>query len=152
MIDIAIHENYTELILPELLKATASQALQLAKYAGEVELTVVIDDDEMLRGLNKQFLGIDSPTDVLSFPADEVDPDTGINYLGDIIISYPRAKSQADQAGHPVEAEIQLLVIHGILHLLGYDHSTDEEKQEMWAIQGELIRSMAVNIKKLPED
>lgn len=153
MIDITIKESFTGAITPEILKATVSQALQLAHYEGSAELTIVIDDDETLRSLNLQFLGIDSPTDVLSFPADdEIDPDTGDTYLGDIVISYPRAKFQAEGAGHPVDAEIRLLVIHGILHLLGYDHSNEEEKREMWAIQSEMIQSLAVPIKKLPED
>lgn len=152
MIDVTINEPFLELIQPELLDTTAGQALQFAGYEGSAELSIVIGDDEMLRNLNLQFLGIDSPTDVLSFPADEVDPDTGETYLGDIIISYPRALAQANQADHAVEAEIQLLVIHGILHLLGYDHATDEEKHEMWTLQSEIIQSMAVKINKLPED
>ncbi len=152
MIDISIHENFSEFINPELLQSTATTALQIAQFEGPTELTIAIEEDEQLRSLNLQFLGIDAPTDVLSFPADELDPDTGNTYLGDIIISYPRAKLQADQAGHPVEAEIRLLVIHGVLHLLGYDHATPEEKAEMWAIQNQLIQAMAVEIKKLPED
>jgi probable rRNA maturation factor len=152
MIDITIQESFLELIRPELLQNTASQALKLARHEDSVELSVVIDGDELLRSLNLQFLGNDAPTDVLSFPADEVDPDTGENYIGDIIISFPRALAQAGQAGHPVEAEIQLLVIHGVLHLLGYDHATEEEKKEMWKLQRELLQAMAVPIKKLPED
>lgn len=152
MIDISINESFTEFINPELLQSTAIMALQIAQFESSTELTIAIEDDEQLRSLNLQFLELDTPTDVLSFPADEVDPDTGNTCLGDIIISYPRAKYQAEQAGHPVEAEIQLLVIHGVLHLLGYDHATPEEKSEMWAVQNQLIQAMAVEIKKLPED
>ena len=74
------------------------------------------------------YLGIDGPTDVLSFPASEMDPETGVHYIGDILISIPRAQAQADAAGHPLEAEVQLLVVHGVLHLLGHDHAQAEEK------------------------
>lgn len=152
MIDISVNESFIEFVNPGLLQTTATTALQTAQFDSPTELTIAIENDELLRSLNLQFLGIDAPTDVLSFPADEIDPDTGNTYLGDIIISFPRAKFQADHAGHSVEAEIRLLVIHGVLHLLGYDHSTAEEKQEMWTVQSQLIQAMAVEIKQLPED
>ncbi|MEJ2352831.1 MAG: rRNA maturation RNase YbeY [Anaerolineales bacterium] len=106
----------------------------------DTELTIVITEDANLQRLNHQFLGIDAPTDVLSFPSGDIDPDTGEPYLGDILISYPRAQAQAESAGHPVEAEVQLLVIHGILHLLGYDHADPEGKKRMWPVQDEVLR------------
>ena len=152
MIDISVNENYIELINPELFQTTATIALQNFQSDDPTELTIAIENDELLRSLNLEFLGIDAPTDVLSFPADETDPETGNKYLGDIIISFPRAKFQAENAGHSVEAEMQLLVIHGVLHLLGYDHSTPEEKQEMWAVQNRLLQDLSVDIKKFPEE
>jgi probable rRNA maturation factor len=111
----------------------------------------VITGDTELQQLNKDFLGIDSPTDVLSFPSDEVDPSTGKLYLGDIIISYPRAVQQAQGEGHPVSAELELLIIHGTLHLLGYDHGESEEKQRMWAVQTEILSATHNPIKTVPE-
>ena len=87
------------------------------------DMTIVLTDDAQLHELNREYLGVDAPTDVLSFPAAESDPETGTPYLGDILISIPRAKQQAEAAGHSVEDEVQLLVVHGTLHLLGHDHA-----------------------------
>jgi probable rRNA maturation factor len=81
---------------------------------------------------------------VLSFPAAEIDPETEELYLGDIAISIPRAMQQAQNAGHPVEAEAQLLVVHGVLHLLGYDHGTDEEKAVMWSEQAKVLERLGL--------
>jgi probable rRNA maturation factor len=89
--------------------------------------------------LNRQYLGVDAPTDVLSFPVGEVDPESEALYLGDILISYPQALAQAEAAGHPVQAELQLLVVHGTLHLLGYDHAEEDEKTLMWKAQDEIL-------------
>ncbi|MEZ4516412.1 MAG: rRNA maturation RNase YbeY [Chloroflexota bacterium] len=100
-------------------------------------LTVLLADDGYLRSLNDQFRQEDHPTDVLSFPAGDTMPgmpDEGV-YLGDIAISVPYAQRQADRRGHALMDELQLLAVHGTLHLLGYDHATDEEKTEMWARQ-----------------
>jgi probable rRNA maturation factor len=112
----------------------------------EYDLTIVIDGDERIRKLNNQFLNQDAPTDVLSFPAEHEDPDTGHNYLGDIIISYPQAVQQADAAGHALSAELTLLVIHGLLHLLGYDHDSPEAKADMWFVQDQVLYILGVQI------
>ena len=82
----------------------------------------------------------------------ETDPDTGHLYLGDIIISLPIALTQSASAGHPLQNELQLLVVHGMLHLLGYDHADPEMKKEMWELQAKLLAELSVEIKKLPED
>ena len=81
---------------------------------------------------------------MLSFPADFTDPETEAPYLGDILISFPRAKSQADTIGHSVIDELQVLVVHGVLHLLGYDHAIPEEKEEMWTIQREIFQQLGL--------
>ncbi|MDP2777432.1 MAG: rRNA maturation RNase YbeY, partial [Anaerolineales bacterium] len=93
-----------------------------AALSTNADITIVLTDDAQLHELNRDYLGVDAPTDVLSFPASESDPETGSTYLGDILISIPRAAQQAQAAGHPVDAEVQLLVVHAVLHLLGYDH------------------------------
>ena len=89
-------------------------------------LTILFSDDLHIQRLNREFRNKDKPTDVLSFPGG--DPIPGMpepgRYLGDIIISVPTASRQANESGHSLEAELQLLVIHGVLHLLGYDHET----------------------------
>jgi probable rRNA maturation factor len=112
-------------------------------------LTLVVTDDAQVQSLNRDFLGIDEPTDVLSFPSGESapDPDTGEIYLGDIIISYPRAQAQAEAGGHPIQQELQLLVVHGVLHLLGYDHAEEEEKAEMWAAQEAVLIRLGSSLR-----
>jgi len=128
-----------------LLERAADEALRVAGEPSPGGLTVLISDDAQLHELNRQYLGIDAPTDVLSFPADETDPDTGERYLGDVIISHPRAASQAASAGHSLEDELRLLVVHGVLHLLGYDHAAPDEKAHMWEIQAQILRSLGSN-------
>lgn len=110
--------------------------------AGAADLTIVISDDAQLHELNRQFLGVDAPTDVLSFPSDGTDPDSGERYIGDILISYPRAVAQAASAGHAIQDELQLLVVHGVLHLLGFDHAVPAEKNHMWDIQAQVLASL----------
>jgi probable rRNA maturation factor len=95
-------------------------------------LAILITDDEEIRRLNAQFLGIDEPTDVLSFPdepGDFVEAVPGEPLLGDIAISIDTARRQAEQIGHPLAAELAHLLVHGILHLCGYDHVNSPEEE-----------------------
>jgi len=137
-------------VAAELAERAARAALDLSG-APDADLTLVLTGDERLRTLNHEFLGIDAPTDVLSFPADELDPETGRRYLGDVIISTARAAQQAGVGGHPLEAEIQLLVIHGVLHLLGHDHASATEKARMWAVQAEALKHIGISAAILHE-
>jgi probable rRNA maturation factor len=137
-------------VAAELAERAARAALDLSG-APDADLTLVLTGDERLRTLNHEFLGIDAPTDVLSFPADELDPETGRRYLGDVIISTARAAQQAGVGGHPLEAEIQLLVIHGVLHLLGHDHASVTEKARMWAVQAEALKHIGISAAILHE-
>ena len=126
----------------ELIQRAALAALmQQARDGG---LTVVLSEDAHLRDLSNEYLGIDAPTDVLSFPAAETDPDSGENYLGDIVISVPRAELQARAAGHPLSSEIQLLVVHGVLHLLGHDHDQSPSRARMWDAQARILVSIGL--------
>jgi probable rRNA maturation factor len=124
------------------LQLAAEETLRFAQASPSSEISVVITGDEQIRQLNHQFLGIDAPTDVLSFPADEVDPESGNPYLGDILIAFPYAQAQATTAGHTIGDELQLLVVHGVLHLLGYDHGQEADRIRMWAAQAELLRKL----------
>ncbi|MNR00587.1 Endoribonuclease YbeY [compost metagenome] len=130
---------------------------------GEVALTFV--DDETIQDLNKQYRDLDKPTDVLSFAMSEFgDDEIRINYeddgedaegdpeegetvseafiepLGDIIISVPRAIAQAEEYGHSVERELGFLFVHGFLHLIGYDHQSEEEEKVMFAKQEDILQ------------
>ena len=127
-----------------LLERAARLTLDLESASSDSDMTIVLTDDAQLHELNREYLNVDAPTDVLSFPAGEEDPETGIPYLGDILISIPRAAQQAQAAGHPVEAEVQLLVVHGTLHLLGHDHAGAEEKARMWNSQSEVMSKLGL--------
>jgi probable rRNA maturation factor len=151
MIHIQIDDAYTGQIDPAVIERAAQAALSYKKVAANTELSVVVGGDESLRELNNQFLGIDAPTDVLSFPAEELDPDSGNPYIGDILVSLPRAQAQAEAAGHPLEAEVQLLVVHGTLHLLGMDHAEPEGKQEMWQQQMDILAQLGARLSRWPE-
>ncbi|MGG1553066.1 rRNA maturation RNase YbeY [Paenibacillus ferrarius] len=128
---------------------------------GEVALTFV--DDETIQELNKQYRGLDKPTDVLSFAMSEfgedelqiqyedgaddeaaedgeADSEAFIEPLGDIIISVPRAIAQAEEYGHSVDRELGFLFVHGFLHLIGYDHQTEDEEKAMFAKQEAILQ------------
>jgi probable rRNA maturation factor len=114
----------------EAIAARALEALELS----DAELSIVLCDDAFIHPLNRDYRGKDRPTDVLSFPqreGEESDPDDPV--LGDIVLSLERAQAQADERGHPLETELRVLLVHGILHLLGYDHEADDDAEEMEA-------------------
>src|SRR5512143_1271181 len=123
----------------KLLEGAARATLEHESELPDIDLSIILADDARLHELNLNYLGVDAPTDVLSFPASETDPETGAHYIGDILISIPRAQAQADAAGHSLESEVQLLVVHGVLHLIGYDHAQAKEKARMWKAQAEIL-------------
>lgn len=140
MIHIQIADAYREHVAEEPLRRAAQACLEDAAVA-DAELTLVISDDETVRMLNRTYRGVDAPTDVLAFggtvPDFVVAPESA-SYLGDVVISYPRAVEQA--AGrHASTEELVLLVVHGVLHLLGYDHMTSQDKEVMWAKQAVIL-------------
>ena len=126
----------------DLLEKAAQAALEYTGAGSKSDLTVLLSDDAHIQALNRQFREVDAPTDVLAFPSGETDPDSGSRYLGDVIVSFPQALRQASTAGHSTQAEINLLVVHGVLHLLGYDHATKAERDRMWAAQEEILQSL----------
>lgn len=107
---------------------------------------VFIDDDEMKK-MNSTYRGIDRTTDVLSFALnDNKRVDTPINVLGDIFISIPKMKSQAREYNHSEKRELSFLTVHGLLHLLGYDHMNIDDEKKMFGLQNEILNEL--NIKE----
>jgi probable rRNA maturation factor len=137
-----------------LLQQAAVMTLKHQGVADTAALTILLADDETLHSLNRDFLDEDRPTDVLSFPAGELMPGIGelaaefaddlAHYLGDIALSVPYATRQATAKGHEPAAEMQLLVVHGVLHLLGYDHATPVEQAQMWRVQAEILEQLGL--------
>ena len=147
MILITIKDKFQDQVAEQMLVAAAEAVILETGIADSPSLMLKITDDEELFTLNLQFRGIKKTTDVLSFPADFMDPDLGSRYLGDVVIAFPQAAEQAQERGHDVDAELQLLVIHGVLHLLGYDHGDRNDKVEMWSIQSRILVRLGLDIK-----
>ncbi len=144
-IGVQVAARYQGKVKPPILRQAAQAALDQQRVKRRVELTIVITGNAQLRSLNRAFRQVDATTDVLSFATDEQPrPDT--IYLGDVVISYPRAREQARAGGHPVEAELQLLVVHGVLHLVGHDHYTEAEKNVMWKAQAAVLKKVSAAI------
>ena len=143
-INLKIDSAFAKRVDRALLRATARAALAHQAASAPGALTIVVSDEATLHQLNHAFLGVDRPTDVLSFPGGEVEAETGALYFGDIAISWPTARKQAQAARHPLNAELQLLVVHGVLHLLGHDHARAAEKAQMWKAQAEILERLGV--------
>ena len=132
-----------ELFASRILNAAA----ETMKIRGVVSVSFV--DDEEIHSLNRDYRNVDRPTDVLSFslvegednfPSIAGEPEP----LGDIVISIPTALRQADEYEHSVERELAFLLVHGFLHLIGYDHQTKEQEQEMFGIQEDVLRQLGL--------
>jgi probable rRNA maturation factor len=138
---------YRKLVEQRRLKEAAVKTLAHQAFPARAELTIAITGDEEIRALNRQYRGIDRPTDVLSFGDDQIEASADqVFYLGDVVISYPSAEAQAQAAGHSPADELVLLVIHGVLHLLGHDHAERGEKRTMWAAQDDVLRQMGARV------
>lgn len=151
-IDVQVAAPYAGLTPASRLVAAVTAALASAGVA-EGQVSLVIAGDDMLHDLNRDYRGVDAPTDVLSFAAREEDDDAlfvsapeAASYLGDVIIAYPTAARQAEAAGHAVDDELCLLAVHGALHLLGYDHATPAEEAAMWEVQAAVLASLGIAI------
>lgn len=132
-------------VLVGLIKTAVSTTLTHEEIEPLAELSLVLSTDDHLHELNKQFRQQDKPTDILSFPAPDM---PGMDtYLGDIVISVAYAQRHADQEGHTLEEELQLLGVHGTLHLLGYDDMTLEDKKEMWAVQTAVLKKLNLTLQ-----
>lgn len=148
--------------IEELAKNVADTVLDMEGCAADIEVGLTITDSEGIHELNKEFRGIDSPTDVLSFPnvsyenagdfsvllgeqlVDLLDPDTGKIMFGDIVINEDRVRSQAEDYGHSVKREFAFLVAHSMLHLCGYDHMEEEEAKVMEKKQEDVLGKLGI--------
>ncbi len=127
----------------EWISSAAEAALAYEKASGD--LSVRVDTPAHIQELNRDFRHVDRVTDVLTFPAWEgEDPLGGDGYLGDIMICYDRAKEQAEEYGHSLARELAFLTVHGVLHLLGYDHMTEPEEKVMREKQTAILNGMGL--------
>ncbi|WP_034855186.1 rRNA maturation RNase YbeY [Ignatzschineria larvae] len=135
----------TSLPSDEKIATWVNLALSIAGFEKEAEVTIRFTDNEEIQALNREYRGKDRPTNVLSFPfevpdflADEIPT------LGDIIIAMPVIEAEAAEQGKSIESHLTHMTIHGTLHLLGFDHITDEEAQEMEALEIEILAQLGI--------
>lgn len=127
------------------IQRLAAYALEHLHVHPDADLAIVLVDETAMAALHLRWLDEPGPTDVLSFPMDELRPGTNeaitpAGLLGDIVLCPQVAAAQAERAGHSLGEEVALLTTHGILHLLGFDHAEPEEEKEMFGIQAEILR------------
>ena len=146
-IEVFVDEKFRGVVNGGWIKKIVRQVLKTERVVPPYEVSLVFTDSKMVQQLNRDYRRVDETTDVLAFSmltqkgADSsfpLPPD-GFTRLGEVIISYPQAAEQAKEQGHSPERELALLVIHGILHLLGYDHEEPEEESEMRERERELL-------------
>ncbi len=143
--------------LKRVIKNAAAATLRYMHFRNDVEISIMLTDNSGIQELNAMHRDIDRPTDVLSFPMFEYDEngdiledcaewnETGDLCLGDIVISLERAEAQAEEYGHSFVREVSFLTVHSMLHLLGYDHMTPEDEEEMFGYQREILEEMGIS-------
>lgn len=148
-INVLIDEGVEADLTSGWLEGIARRVLEALGAGAQVELGLVIATGERVRQLNRDYRGRDEPTDVLAFSAREekgagqipfVQPPDGVIHLGEVIIAYPQAERQAEEHHHSLKRELAILVIHGVLHLLGYEHDKADEGLQMRAREAELLK------------
>ena len=146
MIDVMIELDMETpgLDIDAVVRAAAESALAHQNAQGSVSVCIV--DDQQIWALNRQYRDVDRPTDVLSFPSQDGEPIAAEpdGFLGDIVISLPAALRQAEEYGHSALRELSFLTVHGTLHLLGYDHITEPQSREMFALQAQILEDMEI--------
>lgn len=152
-VEVIISNYPEELAFPDEIEENAKKAVEMVGklYGVETaEVSVTLTDNAYIHTLNRQYRNIDRPTDVLSFALNESEePEIAdgpeVNVLGDIIISVERAREQAKEYGHSLQREIAFLTVHGMLHLLGYDHMEEEERREMEQEQRFVMEKLGIS-------
>lgn len=151
---VEVDEEFAEAVDVEALRAAAVATLRHEEVV-EADVAILVTSDEEVQALNRDYRGVDAPTDVLSFAAHEGDDlihdapaelDALLTRsLGDVVIAFPWAVRQAERFGNAARSEMALLVVHGILHLLGYDHASPQEEADMWSVQEEILAPLGAS-------
>ena len=131
--------------LKKLIASSVAESLIYEEYPDKCEVSVTLVDNEEIHVLNREYRGVDRPTDVLSFPIFDEDDMGGKTVLGDIVLSLERAGEQAREFGHSFEREVAFLTVHSMLHLLGYDHEEGKaQESEMFSRQEAILFKMGL--------
>ncbi|WDC83906.1 rRNA maturation RNase YbeY [Caloramator sp. mosi_1] len=147
--------------MKKLIKNAVESTISYENFNKPYELSIIITDNSEIKEINKQFRGIDKETDVLSFPMlefddgyyedgeveidiEDINPESGAVVLGDMVISLEKAKEQSIEYGHSFERELAFLVVHSMLHLLGYDHEEDDDRLIMRHKEEEILNNLGL--------
>lgn len=129
--------------ITERVTEALSENLVFQKFSGPTEISIVLADNAFVQNLNKTYRGKDKPTNVLSFPQDP-EGDSRMTNLGDVVLAYETVKKEADSQKKPFENHVTHLLVHGILHLLAYDHEDDAEAEEMESLEIRVLESLGI--------
>jgi probable rRNA maturation factor len=145
MINVIFDEFENKAINKKFIKKVAEYVLgELEK--SDLEITILIVSNQKITQLNKHYRNNDYSTDVLSFNIDYEDQDSGYKYLGDVVISGEKAIEQSIEIGHDIERELAILIIHGVMHLIGYDHESHEDREKMFKTQDHITQEFFKSI------
>lgn len=148
MLTIKSRQAFRKELDKKRLQKASFTAFHFLGFETEPEVTLQVTNDHTIQEFNFQYRGINEVTDVLSFENAFTDPESGESYLGDILISFETAKRQADLRELDLMAELEMLLVHGILHLAGMDHALQTEWQEMSALQDAILTELNNPIQK----
>jgi len=146
MVTFQIKKEFQPDFLEENLQAWVRKTFEYLDV-NQCDLSIVIGNNAEIHQLNREYRHIDAPTDVLSFAYDMRVPETNARYLGDIVISAEKVYEQARTAGHSYQMESCILIVHGILHLLGYDHEEESDEVVMFPLQEKIVKAVFENAK-----
>jgi probable rRNA maturation factor len=151
---LCISDKFQELVDNVWLEQLVELSLVAGNAGADVELGLFVTDDDTVRSLNREYRGVDEATDVLSFALTEVKvedgllafvmPPDGVLHLGEVVVSYPRAEKQASEHGCELNEELAWLVVHGVLHLVGYDHDEPTRGEEMRAVEKRVLSGIGL--------
>ena len=153
-VKLCIDDKFQELVDSVWLGQLVELSLVAGNAGADVELGLFVTDDDTVRSLNRKYRGVDEATDVLSFALTEVEvggglpafimPPDGVVHLGEVVVSYPRAVKQASEHGRELNDELAWLVVHGVLHLVGYDHDEPTRGEEMRAVEKRVLSGIGL--------
>lgn len=142
MLTLKARQIYRKELDTKRLQRAFQTTFWFLKMDPQTEVTLQLTDDKTIQNFNLQYRGVDEATDVLSFENTFTDPESGATYLGDILISFETAKNQAEVRGQELMAELEMLLVHGLLHLIGMDHSELSDWEEMSAAQDSILSEL----------
>lgn len=143
--------NEHEYKVPENFEKVILKTFEILSFNKNTLISLAFLNESEISKIYEEYFGYAHITDVLSFSSEIIDPESGFLYLGEILICYPFVVKQAQSVENELDSEVSLLIVHGLLHLLGYDHDNESNKNKMWNMQSAILNSLDLKINKIPE-